>query len=34
MNYHGPLGCGDPTYWMEGLYRGLAPQTVAVFFEI
>ena len=30
VNYHGPLGYGDPTYWMEGLYRNAGPtETVA-----
>jgi hypothetical protein len=33
VNYQGPLGFGDPTYWEYGLYRSPAPETVAVNFR-
>lgn len=34
VNYEGPLGYGDPTYWMEGLYRNAGPtQTVIADFR-
>jgi hypothetical protein len=34
VNYHGPLGYGQATYWLEGLYRSAnASQTVAANFR-
>ncbi|MDH2403174.1 heparin lyase I family protein [Bradyrhizobium sp. SSUT18] len=33
VNYQGPLGFGDPTYWEYGLYRSRAPETVAANFR-
>jgi hypothetical protein len=33
VNYQGPLGFGDPTYWEYGLYRSPAPETVAANFR-
>ena len=32
VNYHGPIGYGDATYWKEGIYRAVDPgnQTIAV----
>lgn len=34
VNYHGPLGYGYPTYWLEGLYRSAhQSQTVAADFR-
>lgn len=33
VNYRGPLGFGDSTYWEYGLYRSPAPETVAVNFR-
>jgi hypothetical protein len=34
VNYHGPLGYGFSTYWMEGLYRSAdASQTLAANFR-
>jgi hypothetical protein len=34
VNYHGPLGYGYSTYWLEGLYRNAGPsRTVAANFR-
>jgi hypothetical protein len=34
VNYHGPLGYGYSTYWLEGLYRNAGPSgTVAANFR-
>ena len=32
VNYHGPIGYGDTTYWKEGIYRAVdaGNQTIAV----
>ena len=32
VNYHGPIGFGDETYWKEGIYRAVdaGNQTMAV----
>jgi hypothetical protein len=29
VNYNGPLGFGEPTYWEQGLYRSSTSETVA-----
>jgi hypothetical protein len=32
VDYHGPVGYGDGVYWVEGVYRPNAPETMAVQF--
>jgi hypothetical protein len=33
VNYHGALGYGARTYWLQGLYRSPMPKTVATYFR-
>jgi hypothetical protein len=33
VNYQGPLGYGQGTYWVYGIYRSTAPETTAVYYR-
>jgi hypothetical protein len=33
VNYSGPLGYGQGTYWEYGIYRSTAPETTAVYYR-
>ena len=33
VNYSGPLGYGQATFWKEGIYRSPTNQTIAAWYE-